>query len=386
MMDGSSLPSPGSESPMDLDWIRDQLLAEYAQGHNWPWIVGYSGGKDSTMVVHLVFEVLLSLSPSRRSRVVHIVANDTLVESPVIVEHIKESLKNIQRAADALNIPVVTKVTRPEPNQSFWVNLIGRGYPSPNRSFRWCTDRMKIRPTTNYIKSLANVKEKVILLLGVRRSESSARAAMVAKYDNGARLHQHADLQSCLVFRPLLELSTDQVWGFLATNDPPWGGSHLRLINLYRNASGGSECPVATSKEDVATCGSSSARFGCWTCTVVEKDRSLEGFVESGYEEFAPLVEFRDWLVSIRGDENRRQARRKNGKVTFMKDGKLVLGPYTFETRHEIYTRLMALQKKTGKLLISEDERSHIHHIWDNEFGQRKKLQAACSKKVEEAR
>ena len=73
-------------------------------------------------------------------------------------------------------------------------------------------------------------------------------------------------------------------------NEPPWGGSHLKLIGLYREASGG-ECPVVTSKEDAPSCGTTSSRFGCWTCTVVEKDRSLEGFVEFGYTEFSPLLD-----------------------------------------------------------------------------------------------
>lgn len=384
MMDGTLPSQPESEAAKTIDAVREGLLEEYRADHTWPWIVGYSGGKDSTMVIHLVFEMLLSLSPSRRSRVVHVVANDTLVESPVIVDHIKESVDEIQRAADALRVPVVTKITRPESSQSFWVNLIGRGYPSPNRSFRWCTDRMKIRPTTQYIKNLVDDEGKVILLLGVRRSESTARAATVARYDTEGRLHQHPDLQNCLVFRPIVEMNVDQVWAFLAANDPPWGGSHLRLIGLYRNASGGSECPVATSKEDVATCGSNSARFGCWTCTVVDKDRSLEGFVESGYEEFAPLVEFRDWLMSIRGEAERRQARRRNGQVTFMKDGKLVLGPYTLETRHEIYTRLMALQEETGRSLIGADEVSHIHHIWSDEVSRWRKPQIVQAEKTEE--
>lgn len=133
--------------------IRSELLDEYCQEHDSPWIIGYSGGKDSTLVAHLVFEMLLGLPPSQRRRPVHIVANDTLVESPLVVRHIVDSIEGIGSAAGAFGLPVVTKITRPAPDQSFWVNLIGRGYPSPNRSFRWCTDRMKILPTSRYIKS-----------------------------------------------------------------------------------------------------------------------------------------------------------------------------------------------------------------------------------------
>jgi len=346
--------------------IRAELLHEYRQDHTYPWIIGYSGGKDSTLVAHLAFEMLMKLPPSQRKRTVHIVSNDTLVESPLVVQHIIDSINDIQDAADAFGLPVQTKITRPLPDQSFWVNIIGRGYPSPNRSFRWCTDRMKIQPTSKYIKSLAETAGQAILLLGVRRSESASRAASVGRYDNGERLHKHNDLQGCMVFRPIVELDTDEVWEFLALNDPPWGSSHLKLIGLYREASGG-ECPVVTSKEDAPSCGTTSSRFGCWTCTVVDKDRSLEGFVESGYAEFTPLLDFRDWLVSIRNDKERRQARRRDGRITITDGGTFVPGPFTMQTRSEIYARLRALEKETGQALITEEEIGLIHQIWAEE-------------------
>ncbi|WP_216671353.1 DNA phosphorothioation system sulfurtransferase DndC [Mangrovicoccus sp. HB161399] len=348
--------------------IKAELLDEYRQDHTYPWIIGYSGGKDSTLVAHLVFDMLMSLPPSQRKRPVHIVANDTLVESPLVVQHIIDSVEEINNAAQAFGLPVVTKITRPAPDQSFWVNLIGRGYPSPNRSFRWCTDRMKILPTSRYIKSQVDDAGQVILLLGVRRSESATRAASVGRYDNGERLNKHNDLVGCMVFRPIVELDTDEVWEFLALHEPPWGGSHLKLIGLYREASGG-ECPVVTSKEDAPSCGTTSSRFGCWTCTVVEKDRSLEGFVEYGYTEFGPLLDFRDWLASIRNDKERRQARRRDGRITITDGGTFIPGPFTLQTRSEILTKLRNLETETGQSLISEEEIALIHEIWAEELG-----------------
>ena len=355
--------------------ISDEILDEYRQSHDWPWIIGYSGGKDSTMVVHLVFEMLMSLPPSDRIRPVHIVANDTLVESPLVVNHIVENMNEISNAARVFQIPVFTKITRPAPEQSFWVNLIGRGYPSPNRSFRWCTDRMKIQPTSQYIKSQVDEAGQVILLLGVRRSESSSRSALVRRYDNGERLHDHSNLQGCKVFRPIVELTTEDVWEFLALNKPPWGGSHRNLIDLYRNASGG-ECPVVTSKDDAPSCGTTSSRFGCWTCTVVKKDRSLQGFVDAGFNEFTPLLDFRDWLVSIRNDKERRQARRRDGKITIADNGTFIPGPFTLQARAEILERLEALEKETGQRLISEQEIGLIYNIWSDEIANRDKTKS----------
>lgn len=348
--------------------IRVEMENEYLQDHQSPWIVGYSGGKDSTLVTHLVFEMLMALPPSKRRRQVHIVANDTLVESPLVVQHITTSLSEIRDAASAFGLPLVTSITRPALDQSFWVNLIGKGYPSPNRSFRWCTDRMKIQPTSRYIKDQVDATGQVILLLGVRRSESATRSGSVARYDNGERLNRHNDLTGCMVFRPIVELSTDDVWEFLSMNPPPWGGSHQKLIKLYRDAGGG-ECPVITQKSDAPSCGTSSSRFGCWTCTVVEKDRSLEGFVESGFIEFGPLLDFRDWLVSIRNDKDRRQARRRDGRITITDGGTFVPGPFTLTTRSEILDRLLGLQQQTGQDLISDDEVNLIRELWAEDIG-----------------
>jgi DNA sulfur modification protein DndC len=294
---------------------------------------------------------------------VHVVANDTLVESPLVMAHILTVQTELRAAAEAWRLPVTVVTTRPDPDATFWVNLIGRGYPSPNRSFRWCTDRMKIQPTSRYIKAQAAASGEVILLLGVRRDESATRAGSVARYDNGRRLNRHNDLPGCMVYRPIVELTTDQVWEFLGSVPPPWGGTHDNLIRLYRDANGG-ECPVVTQKSDVPSCGTTSSRFGCWTCTVVEKDRSLEGFVESGFAEFGPLIEFRDWLALIRNDPHRRMARRRDGRITVTPEGVFVPGPFTLETRREILDRLLALQEIVPRPLISPGEVARIKAIW----------------------
>lgn len=323
-----------TELQQKLVCARFELLDEYLQPHNHPWIVGYSGGKDSTLVVQLVFEMLLALAPSDRRRPIHIVANDTLVESPLVISHIQRSFQYFADAAEAFQLPVTVRVTHPDPDQTFWVNLIGRGYPPPSRNFRWCTDRMKILPTSRYFREQASATGKVILLLGVRRSESAARAASANRYDATGRLNPHNDLAGCMVFRPIVEFTTEEVWEYLGAVPPPWGGSHRELIALYRNAQGG-ECPVVTQKSDAPSCGTSSSRFGCWTCTVVVKDKSLEGFIEAGFSEFGPLVAFREYLVGIRNDPERRLARRRDGRITHMESGTLIPGPFTFETRRK---------------------------------------------------
>jgi DNA sulfur modification protein DndC len=70
---------------------------------------------------------------------------------------------------------------------------------------------MKILPTSRYIKSQVDTAGQVILLLGVRRKESAARVASVGRYDTGERLNKHNDLHGCMVFRPIVELDTEDV-------------------------------------------------------------------------------------------------------------------------------------------------------------------------------
>jgi DNA sulfur modification protein DndC len=365
--DATSLSSADDSRKPLIDKLEEILLSlreEYTNpAHNYPWIIAFSSGKDSTLLAQLVLEVVLDLAPGDRRRTIYLTGNDTLVESPLLARHLTRMLERIAQAAETLRIPLTTVKTIPAPDQTFWVNLIGRGYRPPTRLFRWCTDRLKIRPTSEFIRSHVSRGGELILLLGVRRSESTDRTKIVERYSNGERLNRHNDLSGCWIYRPLLDLTTDEVWALLLQRRPPWGGSHRELITIYRNAQG-AECPLVVDRSSAPACGSSAARFGCWTCTVVKRDRSLEGLIDAGYEEFEPLSEFREWLAEIGGDSDRRQLIRRNEQIKYSPEGKLVPGPFTLPTRLEILKRLLSLQAQVGRELISAEEISHIHRLW----------------------
>lgn len=331
----------------------------------YPWIVGFSGGKDSTVVAHAVFEALLAIPPSRRTRQVHIVSNDTMVESPLVMAHLDDVSRLIEGAVGSLELPITVARTKPDLDKTFWVLLIGKGYPSPNSQMRWCTDRLKIQPTSSYIRENVSKFGAAIVVLGVRRSESIRRMQTINKYENvrGTNLNEHASVAGALIYRPIVDLSTDDVWEILGSFPAPWGGTHRKLFQLYRDAEGG-ECPVVLSKEEAPGCGTKNSRFGCWTCTVVEKDKSLQGFIDSGQHAYKPLVAFRDWLVDIRNDPTRRSAIRRNGRLTFDVSGKHIPGPFTIHARREILERLLQVQEEFGAQLISRDEVDLIHKLW----------------------
>lgn len=231
-------------SPIAERWKRIvQLVKEeyLSPTQSYPWIVGFSGGKDSTVVAHAVFEALLDTPPSHRTRSVHIVSNDTMVESPLVMAHLDEVSNLIHSAVGSLELPITVARTKPDSDKTFWVLLIGKGYPSPNSQMRWCTDRLKIQPTSTYIKRNVSKYGAAVLVLGVRRTESIRRMITVDKYENirGTNLNEHSSIPGAYVFRPIVDLTTDDVWEILGTFPAPWGGTHSKLFQLYREAEGG---------------------------------------------------------------------------------------------------------------------------------------------------
>lgn len=309
----------------------------------------------------------MSLPASDRRRKVYVVGNDTLVESPLVINHLRSTMKTISAAALDLELPIESTITKPHIDQTFWVNVIGRGYIPPTRNFRWCTDRMKIIPTSQLIERLIRTHKRAVLLVGTRKSESSSRRRNMAKHRvSAATMNPHSSISGCRMFAPLADFHDDEVWLILMQRRPPWGGTHRELITLYRNASGG-ECPLVLSKEDAPSCGTTSPRFGCWTCTVVQKDRSLRGLIKSGHQDasvFSRLFEFREWLIRLREEGNNRLRTRRDGRPKYRPDGTHVMGPFTLSIRETILSRLRELEVATGVQLISADEIEVIQDIW----------------------
>lgn len=350
--------------PPNIDLIKENIKNAYLDDHfNYPWIVGYSGGKDSTLVVHLIFEVLLSISPKKRKKNIYIVSNDTLVESPLVNLHMVKTISQIQESASNLNLPISTYITKPDINQSFWALLIGKGYPPPNLSMRWCTDRLKIKPTSKFVIDHVKQSGAVIIVLGVRKDESSSRKRSIERYESHERYSPHSSLSGAYVFSPIASVTTDEVWRYLWLNDPLWGGTHEELISIYKEADAG-ECPLVVSKDEAPSCGSNSSRFGCWVCTVVTNDKSLQAVVDGGRKQYLPLLLFRDWLIKIRNDPEWRQARRRNGKVTFALNGNHIPGPFTIKARKKILEELITVQSKLDFEIITQDEINIIHQFW----------------------
>lgn len=358
---------PAFDVAAQLETIRSVMYAEYTKRHKDPWIFAFSGGKDSTLLLHLAYEVILSIEPSLRTRPLYIVANDTLVESPLVINHLNKSLHEIREGARRHNLPVIIEKTKPNIDETFWVNVIGRGYIPPTRNFRWCTDRMKIKPTKYILDRVLLRHKRAVLLIGTRRAESQNRQRNMDKRKvRPDAMHPHEQIQGCRVFVPLADLVDSDVWSILLQLRPPWGGTHKRLITLYKSAGGG-ECPLVLTKNDAPSCGTSSPRFGCWTCTVVEKDKSLRGLIDAGHKDeakFEELARFRDRLIALREDNRNRQPTRRDGTTKIRGNGNRVYGPFTLKIRKKILEELLALSDSLGDRLITQTEIEVIEEIW----------------------
>jgi DNA sulfur modification protein DndC len=367
-----------------------------------PWVIGYSGGKDSSAVMSLVYMALQGLNKEQRTKPIFVVSSDTLVETPVVVNHISNSLEAIGKGAKLDQLPITVHKVTPKTEATFWVNLLGKGYPAPTRSFRWCTERMKIDPVSDFIKETVSKYDEVIVVLGSRSQESASRAQVIAKHKiDGSRLARHTTLANAFIYTPIDTWGVDDVWKILRMCslesketaygikniwrddyelewENPWGSKNLTLWNLYKDSSGQGECPMVID-ETTPSCGNS--RFGCWTCTVVTRDRAMESLILNGETWMEPLLKFRDLLAQTSVPENKdiyRNYKRRSGKVSYQyaKEGedinverKHVPGPYWIKYRQEWLQQLLQLDKQFKKEgreieLITVPELHAIRQHW----------------------
>jgi putative sulfurtransferase dndC len=339
-----------------LKETRSQIAKIYKK-YKRAYIIAFSGGKDSTCVLQLVYEMMLNL-PKDELNPTYAILSDTLVEAPNVAIYFKNIVNSINSDAAKREIPFKIIIAKPSDQDEFWANLIGKGYPSPTRTFRWCTERLKINPMKSIAKEITDKHGSAIMLLGVRKSESINRKISIEKRilsEDG--FSKHDDYENVLIYSPIKEWLTEDVWSYLTIqNPPPWDVSHNFLFDLYTQASG-DECQFIIDKKQ-SSCGGS--RFGCWVCTLVNEDKSMQGFIKSGEEKLRPLNEFRNFIKQAREDDSMRS--------DFKKDGSFRRGPFTSNARKVILKKLLECESKFGGELISDAQLKLISDIWKKEF------------------
>lgn len=357
-----------------ITYIIEELIDQYLEydRYNRPWIIGFSGGKDSTVLLTLVWLALQKIRDNdinfKYKRPIYVVCNDTLVENPVIEEYVQTVLSTIQKAAKDQNLPIIVKTTTPKLEDSFWSCVIGKGYPVPNNSFRFCTEKMKIKPTSQFIIDQVAADGEAIILIGTRLDESQQRAKSIKKHDiKGHRLSKHPLNANTYTYAPIKELMLEEVWYIINAIRSPWGFDNQILFKIYLDANADDyECPTVVTDESHKSCGQS--RFGCWVCTVVKEDKSMTALIKNGTEWMRPLLDFRNRLIVNRNVSEYRYSTRRNGQVAVDETGHN-MGNYTIEYRMQLLKELLTIQKETQNYrssidLINSQELIAIQVIW----------------------
>lgn len=371
-------------NPFELDsfflkrTIKDlyEEVRQTYKANNYPWVIGYSGGKDSTATVQIVWYALSEMKIEELTKPIFIISSDTLVETPVVVDQINSTMQMMSEKAIEIGIPIYTEKVYPKNEDTFWVSLLGKGYPAPSKRFRWCTERLKIKPANSFILEKAAHFGEVVIVLGARKSESISRAQVLSNINRqiaGTRLRRHSSLSRAYTYTPVEEFTTDDIWTYLLQVKSPWGSNNRDLAALYRRAESG-ECPLVV---DTSTPSCGNSRFGCWVCTVVDKDKTMQTLIDSGDEWMEPLLDFRDMLRATQEPENKsiyREYKRRDGQV-IVKDDKFIPGPYKPEFRIKFLKELLNLQLRLRKenqnskiSLITSQELNEIRRIWKKEL------------------
>lgn len=358
-----------------IEYIVDEILDQYmyADTSFRPWIIGFSGGKDSTVLLTLVWLALRKIkrdtvTPFQLRRPIYVVCNDTMVENPIIATYVDEVLAQIETKAREEDLPIFVRKTEPKLEDSFWVNVIGKGYPVPNTAFRWCTDKMKIKPTARFIIEQVDECGEAIILIGTRKAESATRARSIKKHEvYGKRLTNHTILRNTYVYAPIKELMLEEVWYIINAIPSPWGFDNSILFNIYKDASADDyECPTVVTDKSHGSCGQS--RFGCWVCTVVKDDKSMRSLIKNGREWMKPLYDFRIEIDQERNIIENRMPYRRDGRRAIND-----MGPYVFSYRAKMLRRLLEVQHDLQKhdpqiKLISDQELIAIQVNWYRDF------------------
>lgn len=354
----------------EYEAIKKEMQLVYLHDQR-PWMIGYSGGKDSTLLCQLVFEMLEALPEKKRTKPVYIVTSDTMVENPIVRDYMHKMNKAINDASKDKKLNIQAHIIYPEIRNTFWCLVIGLGYPTPEPpGFRWCTERLKINPSNTFTYNTIKKDGEIVILLGVRKAESSARARSISSREiEGKLLTRHPQIQKAYVYSPLSEVQNEDVWTYLLRNNglSAWNTDNHYLYNLYRGENLSEEDSVVgqVNKDNMKVTGNS--RFGCWICTMVKEDKSLKNFIDHGAKELIPLRDFRNWLVELRATPEARDIRRRNGSVYLMPNGEYGRGPFTMESRKEILRRLLKLEVETGFELITKVELKMIDKMWEDE-------------------
>lgn len=342
-----------------------ETLKAYTSGDpSRPWVVTYSGGKDSTVTLDIVMRSMLQLkkyNPDALKRSVYILTAQTHLD--MVTDPLKqEELQKIREVVENNELPMEIREVSAPIEKSFMYLTIGRGYPLPkSRMNRWCTERLKIEPAQREMKDL----HPEFTVLGVRLSESATRRENIEN-------HRTSEFYSDGMFMPIVNYSVEDVWTHLVKEGTAWGDAE-KLGQLYKDATG--ECGLrkrqaGADERNDDPCG---ARTGCIICPVVTIDKSSQEFAKT-HPWLQPYVGLRNLIIDMYKDPRNKAGRMRDGTV--LEYGK---GTFTVKARMKLYAlvkqaeednRYLALLNgaEPQKLIYSDELDALIKRQWEEDL------------------
>ncbi|MFD1675648.1 phosphoadenosine phosphosulfate reductase family protein [Alicyclobacillus fodiniaquatilis] len=359
-------------------------------------IVTFSTGKDSSLVLSLVWTALEQLPVHQRTKTIHVITSETGVEEPAMTAFVRHSVRMIQQAAASQRLPIQAHLVMPVMKDRYWVQVLGKGNtPVMSTSrFMWCQSKLKIQPVNRIVEeicarnSLTTFDEyDAVMLLGVREDESSRRKTSIEKHALEDKFALHANLKRVLVYHPIRHITTSQVWDTLITHGLPWGVDIHDLVAHYQASD--KECPFTANCTQAPSCGG--GRNGCFVCTMMShpmQDPMMVNLINSGNTSLIPLLAFKGLLYDIRLDIRYRQPLRRAAERNLLKQadtmvGQLNLfddeavddfkmvegwkfepGPISLAGRKLLLEALLYTEQASGHTLIEEAEIDAILEAW----------------------
>jgi len=306
-----------------------------------------------------------------------------LMELLPVQAHTYKVLENIRKFAKENGLPIIVMHSKPDLENTKWSMKLGKGIRTESQDNRWCTTRLKTNVQEDMLFKTFGTKDiETISIVGSRKDESSDRAKRLEDNTLDGHLKGHSVYSKSLVFAPIEDYSTDDVWTTLCTSNI--GREILvadELYALYASTNGeGEECQTILGNAGdnglKPNCSNSQGRFGCWECGLQHgKDKALIG-MQKDYPYIRHLIEFRDWSVSTRDGQwekyrdvyNHRYFTRLQYNLDNHRFGITGPGGMSLLARAEGLERLLLTEKRVNESinfkLISDEELDFIQHRW----------------------
>lgn len=324
------------------------------------WCISYSGGKDSSATVSFVMWAIKNNLVPKPEKLYVLYADTGMELTPLwaTADRFLEELRT--QGVDARRV-------LPPMDDRFYVYMLGRGVKPPSNRFRWCTERIKIKPMEAELERVAgDTGKKFLQITGVRQGESAVRDARIAvscSTKDGEcgqgwfQAKPSAHIADTLA--PLVHWRQCFVWDWLyfANSD-----GYMKFLGFE-----GLEGHRYDYLADIAVAyGGDEGRTGCIGCNLASRDVALETIVrEPAWAHLSPLMGLKPLYEEI----TKAKWRLRKATPDVLKDGSLAkngqrLGPLTMEARAYALDLILDIQQRAGIVLIDSEMEARIRELW----------------------